>query len=225
MMAIHLPPWIWPAIAGCVAPIALLMMILQIKNTVARVMVGVLVLSFFACAALLFMPSGHRQTLERSIHRMKAAVARGDRADAARLTVALDEDTAAVALEEGHRAEEKIKEKRTRLRDRDRKITKLAPPPPTPRAPGAVIPARPGDLSIIIEGPGYALRVADQHPQRPDSPISSLLLAVMIGAFLCVGYVFLDASTRGQFTWPLRIASLAAFGAICVAMETLRNSL
>ena len=55
--------------------------------------------------------------------------------------------------------------------------------------------------------------------------LPSLLTALSIGAFLAVGYVFLDAGTRGQFTWPLRIASVVAFAAICVAVAALRNQL
>lgn len=43
-----------------------------------------------------------------------------------------------------------------------------------------------------------------------------------IAAFLGVGYVFLDASTRGQFTWPLRLVAVVAFAAIYVAMASLR---
>jgi len=56
----------------------------------------------------------------------------------------------------------------------------------------------------------------------PRCILSSLLMATAIAAFLGVGYVFLDASTRGHFTWPLRIAAVAAFAAIYVAMSALR---
>lgn len=56
----------------------------------------------------------------------------------------------------------------------------------------------------------------------PRCILSSLLTAVVIASFLGVGYVFLDASTRGQFTWPLRIVAVVAFAAIYVAMSALR---
>lgn len=56
----------------------------------------------------------------------------------------------------------------------------------------------------------------------PRCILSSLLTAAVIAAFLAVGYVFLDASTRGQFTWSLRIVALVAFAAIYVAMSALR---
>ena len=38
-----------------------------------------------------------------------------------------------------------------------------------------------------------------------------LVMAFALAAFLFVGYVFLDAGTRGQFTWSLRLVSLLAF--------------
>lgn len=38
-----------------------------------------------------------------------------------------------------------------------------------------------------------------------------LVMAFALAAFLFVGYLFLDAGTRGQFTWPLRLVSLVAF--------------
>ncbi len=56
----------------------------------------------------------------------------------------------------------------------------------------------------------------------PRCILSSLLTAAVIAAFLAVGYVFLDASTRGHFTWPLRIVAVVAFAAIYVAMSALR---
>ncbi len=61
--------------------------------------------------------------------------------------------------------------------------------------------------------------------QIRTKPMSHLLTAVAIAAFLCVGYVFLDAGTRGHFTWRLRITALVAFAAIWVAMASLRGQL
>jgi len=40
-----------------------------------------------------------------------------------------------------------------------------------------------------------------------------------------VGYVFLDAGTRGQFTWRLRIMAVVAFAATWVAIASLRGEL
>ncbi len=73
-----------------------------------------------------------------------------------------------------------------------------------------------------------SLRNASREPlaqQIRTKPMSHLLTAVAIAAFLCVGYVFLDAGTRGHFTWRLRITALVAFAAIWVAMASLRGQL
>ena len=46
---------------------------------------------------------------------------------------------------------------------------------------------------------------------------------LIVVAFLYIGYLFLDAGTRGQFSWTLRIASIVAFGAICAVVALLRQ--
>ncbi len=71
---------------------------------------------------------------------------------------------------------------------------------------------------------GHQARSHDEDVQH-GGVLWSVLTAVEIAAFLCVGYVFLDGATRGQFTWALRIASVAAFAAIWVAMASLRHQL
>lgn len=58
--------------------------------------------------------------------------------------------------------------------------------------------------------------------ERGGSLAFTVVMALAIAAFLGVGYVFLDAATRGQFTWRLRIAAVVAFAAVCVAMASLR---
>ena len=47
--------------------------------------------------------------------------------------------------------------------------------------------------------------------------------ALIAVAFLYIGYLFLDAGTRGQFSWTLRIASIVAFGVICALVALLRQ--
>lgn len=47
------------------------------------------------------------------------------------------------------------------------------------------------------------------------------LVALAIVALLFVGYVFLDASTRGHFSWPLRIASVFAFALLFAVVAIL----
>ena len=48
---------------------------------------------------------------------------------------------------------------------------------------------------------------------------------LIVLAFLYIGYLFLDAGTRGQFTWTLRFASIVAFGVICALVAMLRQSM
>lgn len=47
--------------------------------------------------------------------------------------------------------------------------------------------------------------------------------ALIVVAFLYIGFLFLDAGTRGQFTWTLRVVSIVAFGVICAAVALLRQ--
>ena len=53
----------------------------------------------------------------------------------------------------------------------------------------------------------------------------TLLMGVAIAAFLYLSYLFLDAGTRGHFTWQLRVISVLAFVGICVAIAALRGGL
>ncbi len=55
------------------------------------------------------------------------------------------------------------------------------------------------------------------------SVLWSLIAAAAIGAFLYVSYILLDASTRGHFSWPLRLAAVGCFGVIYMAMALLRH--
>ena len=52
--------------------------------------------------------------------------------------------------------------------------------------------------------------------ERPHAR-GTLLLAVFVVVFLYVGYLFLDAATRGHFTWRLRLVCVAAVVAMLLA--------
>jgi len=56
--------------------------------------------------------------------------------------------------------------------------------------------------------------------RNPDGGwiVRTLVTALALAAFLYVGYLFLDAGTRGQFTWSLRIVSLLAFAVFLAAL-------
>ncbi|MCZ6815176.1 MAG: hypothetical protein O7F76_00595 [Planctomycetota bacterium] len=53
-------------------------------------------------------------------------------------------------------------------------------------------------------------RAVEQTSWR--TPLSVAFLA----GLLVIAYLFLDANTRGHYTWPLRVGSAIAFAAICV---------
>ena len=57
-------------------------------------------------------------------------------------------------------------------------------------------------------------------PPARRAPLT-LVTVLASTALLYVGYLFLDANTRGQFTWSLRVASLFAFAGIIAAVVSL----
>ncbi len=74
-------------------------------------------------------------------------------------------------------------------------------------------------ISRLSEGPGAKSWV------RPGSVLWSGVTAFAVAALLYLGYLFLDASTRGQFTWSLRIVAVFTFGALFAAISVLRSGL
>lgn len=93
------------------------------------------------------------------------------------------------------------------------------------RAEGAVNPAielftqRHGPVAVTVPVQLGKWRV------RPHGVLSSGLIAFAIGALLYLGYLLLDASTRGHFTWALRGASVLTFAAMCAALFILHHGL
>lgn len=69
---------------------------------------------------------------------------------------------------------------------------------------------RPPTLRSKARSMSRELRRIVRHPDG-GWIAGSLVTAFALAAFLYVGYLFLDAGTRGQFTWSLRIVSLVAF--------------
>ncbi len=53
----------------------------------------------------------------------------------------------------------------------------------------------------------------------------SVITACAIAALMFVGYIALDAGTRGHFTWPLRVLTVLCFGAIITTVVALRHAL
>ncbi|MBI4717564.1 MAG: hypothetical protein HY763_07150 [Planctomycetes bacterium] len=73
-------------------------------------------------------------------------------------------------------------------------------------------------------GPGVSVSVSDgPRASRGRSPLrrpwwnpGGLIGTGVVGGLLYVGYLLLDASTRGHFTWQLRIVGLLAFVGTCL---------
>lgn len=58
-----------------------------------------------------------------------------------------------------------------------------------------------------------------QKPTAPPARLAphwTIVSAIALAAMIYLAYLFLDAGTRGQFTWPLRIFSVVAFVGICI---------
>ncbi len=65
---------------------------------------------------------------------------------------------------------------------------------------------------------------APPKPRRVTGPSWGWMAVSVaaLGVMIFLAYLFLDADTRGQFTWTLRIFSVAAFAAVCVSIVLLR---
>ena len=131
---------------------------------------------------------------------------------------------------------------------------RLVPPiPPVPRAelPPASLDADPVSFELSVENikehgdraaaiaqvkihagaealSDVAQRVAEQTRalvrQHPFPPVPDVAHRVVDGVRRARP-AFLDASTRGHFTWPLRIVSVVTFAALCLALSVLRHGL
>jgi hypothetical protein len=58
---------------------------------------------------------------------------------------------------------------------------------------------------------------------RGTGVVGTVVAALALAGFLYVGYVFLDGSTRGHFTWSLRLLSIMAFAALCLLTAIVRH--
>lgn len=85
----------------------------------------------------------------------------------------------------------------------------VAGPPPSPTERRSSM----GRVPAPARAPRDAAWLSPMLP-LPWSVISAVALAAMI----YLGYLFLDAGTRGQFTWLLRLFAVVAFATICGAL-------
>lgn len=95
--------------------------------------------------------------------------------------------------------------------------------------PSAPSPADPPQAPVLVGArralDAHLVRLGHRESHLPRGLLWSLIFAAAIGAFLYIGYLFLDAGTRGQFTWSLRLLSLVAFSVLWAAMTMLRHTL
>jgi len=92
-----------------------------------------------------------------------------------------------------------------------------------------------GKVSVVVadaEGNNVVTRIGHEKPDVPEfirkyrpKVVWSVIMACAIGGLMFVGYIALDAGTRGQLTWSLRILSLLCFGAIVTTVVALRHAL
>lgn len=76
--------------------------------------------------------------------------------------------------------------------------------------------------AVLVDFPREDLATAlDLAPgSKPQSPrwVGQVIAAAALSLLLVLSYLFLDAGTRGKYTWPLRFASMAVFAGLCVAL-------
>jgi len=100
------------------------------------------------------------------------------------------------------------------------------------------LPEGAGELVVVYGEDGTVVAVHDHPEDQRIRPllrryswskrvivygVPSFFLAFAVVGILFLGYLFLDANTRGQFTWSLRITCLLTFVSICVIVATFGN--
>ncbi|MFQ5490069.1 MAG: hypothetical protein ACE5GE_05040, partial [Phycisphaerae bacterium] len=76
------------------------------------------------------------------------------------------------------------------------------------------------ESTSLVEAPGWAAPI--RNPARGDIPGAwTAVSALALGVMVYLAYLFVDAGTRGQFTWRLRFFSVAAFVGICALLVNL----
>lgn len=103
----------------------------------------------------------------------------------------------------------------------------VLPPTPSSASERVVVPI-PRQIPLTVQVPAPDYFPKPKFGRRGiirGGLLWNLVTAISIAAFLFVGYVFLDASTRGHFTWRLRILSAMVLMGIFATMAALRLGL
>ena len=62
----------------------------------------------------------------------------------------------------------------------------------------------------------------DRKAEGHGSWLSRIASGGAVAILITLAYLFLDAGTRGRYTWPLRFGSIAVFAGFCVLLWRLR---
>jgi hypothetical protein len=96
---------------------------------------------------------------------------------------------------------------------------------PEPPPPAVLLDLSEGTKVEMVYAPRGVERWYERRGIHRGGLVWNILTAFSIAALLFVGYVFLDAGTRGQFTWSLRILSVMVLAGIFLAMAALHVGL
>lgn len=240
-MAIIPLSWTLIALGGIVAVAGLALFASLIRRkAIAATLVLALIMLAFAGAWLVLAQGRMRGSSSRWTTRWRASDAEWTAplsfADAeAEFTHELEEsrkshcDVSELVLEEMRRAELYKLEAEALARTHDSLVVSEGGPvvvlAPTPLPPS---------VPIEAVGPATVHTLTQQYLQKPwlghwriirGGLVWNLVTALSIAALLFVAYVFLDASTRGHFTWSLRILSALVLVGIFATMAALRSGL
>jgi hypothetical protein len=197
------PPWLSFVAVGLAASTVILVVSLlaqrRPKATIAACALVVMMMlgGFFGFWNIEGMADNARREVKAARDNLFAQrdAIREARAERQRLRVTTAENQDRV-LEELDLARQQID---NRGDERATKIKGFGHEPPTPTPPD--VPRHPNFV---------------QPPELPEPPdgrglLLNLLSGALIAAFLGVGYIALDAGTRGHFTWSLRILTVLTF--------------
>ena len=87
------------------------------------------------------------------------------------------------------------------------------------------------EQTIVTDQDGTVIAISQTSRSRAPRSYRGMSVGIagfvfgglIVLAFLYIGYLFLDAGTRGQFTWTLRIISIVAFFGMCGVVAILRH--
>ena len=212
-----MPTWAALLLLGCGVLVMLRVISMLRRGRVAGILLMfLLTLAFAGAAMFMFMPAGHGTPSARlappipPVPKAELPPAPLD-ADPVSFELSVENmrkhgdrlaQSARIKIQAGAEA---INEVAQKVAEQTRALVRQHPVPPVPDV-----------AHRVVDGVRRA---------RPAGLAASGLMAFAIGALLYLGYIFLDAGTRGHFTWSLRIVSVVTFAALCLALSILRHGL